>query len=161
MSKTYTKEDMQPLVDFLNKGFEIMPEGQYRDNVKKIVDNFEVAYKEAGEEAEKHAYLYALYANNVSALASYLFEYHLLTEKMGKEYYTLPSRKDADEAIAPYKEEMGNLDQEIKERQDKVRKKNRELEIFKAVGLGFSPEEAKERVVNYEAQMAQAMGGQR
>lgn len=160
MSQTYIEEDMQPLVDFMNKGSEVMPEGDYRNNLKKIVDNFKVAYQETADNVEKRAYLYALYVNNVAALASYLFEYHLLTEEMGKAYYALPSRKEADEAIAPYKEDMQKEDNEIKARNDKLRAKSRDLEVFKAIALGYSPEEAKEKVQSYEDKMAQAMGGQ-
>lgn len=160
MKIIYRKEDMQPLVDFLNKGFEVMPEGDYRNNLKKIADNFKVAYDSAADNVEKHAYLYALYINNVAALASYLFEYHLMSEEMGKEYYALPSRKDADDAIAPYKEAMQKENDEIKERQDKIREQSRGLEVFKAIALGYSPEEAKEKVQSYEEQMNQAMVGQ-
>lgn len=161
MDKLYTKEDMKPVVDFMAKYMDLLPNDNQRETIKKIVDNFKVAYDSTADNPEKRAYLYALYVNNAAVMASTLFEYQALTAEAQKEFYALPSRVDADEALKPYRDAMEAENAEIRERQDKAREKAHGLEVFKTIALGASPEEAKERVENYEKQMAQAMGGQR
>lgn len=156
----YRKEDMQLAIDFMAKYMDLLPNEDQRETFKKIVDNFKVAYDATADNPEKHAYLYALYVNNAAVMGSTLVEYHALDDKALDDYYALPSRADADEALEPYRDAMEAENAEIRERQDKAREKARGLEVFKTIALGASPEEAKERVDNYEKQMAQAMGGQ-
>lgn len=157
----FEKEQMQPAIDFMAKYMDLLPTSNQLETIKKIVDNFKVAYDATADNPEKHAYLYALYVNNAAVMGSTLVEYHALDDKALEEYYALPSRADADEALKPYRDAMEAENAEIRERQDKAREKAHGLEVFKTIALGASPEEAKERVDNYEKQMAQAMGGQR
>ena len=153
----YKKEDMQPVVDYMAKNISLIPEEAYQENLKKIVDNFKVALDAAADNDEKQAYLYALYVNNAAAMVSHLLSYGLLTPEMLKEYYTLPSRSAAEEALAPYREANEKENNEIADRQKAFMDHNRGLEVFKAIALGSAPEEAKQNVENYENQMKAAM----
>lgn len=159
MDKTYTKEDMKPVVDFMAKYMDLLPNEKQRETIKKIVDNFNVAYDATADNAEKRAYLYALYVNNAAVMGSTLVEYHALDDNAFKEYYALPSRSQADEVLKPYRDAMEKENEEIRELHDKMREKSHGLEVFKAIALGDSPEQAKEKVENYEKQMAAAMQG--
>lgn len=160
MEKTYTKEDMQPIVDFLSKGMELIKEDNYKNNLSKIVGNFKVALAAAADNNEKHAYLYALYANNAAALASYLFLNDLITPELTAEFRTLPDAATAEAAIAPYKEAVEAKRDEITAMQKEFMDHNKGLEVFKGVALGDTPEDAKAGVEAYEKKVADAMGGQ-
>lgn len=160
MDKLYTKEDMQPMIDFMSKYLDLLPQEGHRTTLKKVVDNFNVALKAAADNVEKHAYLYALYVNNASAMASTLFEYHALTKEAQEEYYKLPSRADADAVLAPYRDKSQAESNDINERQKAFVEHNRGLEVFKGIALGDSPEDAKASVAAYEKKVAEAMGGQ-
>lgn len=161
MEKTYTKEDMQPIVDFLSKGTKLIKEENYKNNLSKIVGNFKVALAAAADNGEKHAYLYALYANNAAALASYLFLNDLITQELTAEFRTLPNAAVAEAAIAPYKEAVEAKRDEITAMQKEFMEHNKGLEVFKGVALGDSLEDAQAGVEAYEKKVADAMGGQR
>lgn len=160
MDKTYTKADMQPIVDFLSKGMKLIKEENYKNNLNKIVGNFDVALAAAHNDAEKHAYLYALYANNAAALASYLFLNDLITPELTAEFRTLPNAAAAEAAIAPYKEAVEAKRDEITAMQKEFMEHNKGLEVFKGVALGDSLEDAQAGVEAYEKKVADAMGGQ-
>lgn len=160
MNKLYTKEDMQPVVDFMAKYMDLLPEQGQRETIKKIVDNFKVALDAAADNAEKHAYLYALYVNNAAVMASTLFEYHALTPDAQKAFESLPSRADADKAIAPFRDADQAEVNAINERQKARTEHMQGLEVFKGIALGDSPEDAKSKVEAYKQKMAEAMGNQ-
>ncbi len=157
----YTKEDMKPVVDFLAKGAERIGEESYRESVDKIVNNFDIALEAAGEEAEKRAYLFALYVNNAAAMASYLFLNDNLPEEMVKEFRTLPTGKDSDAAILPYKQASEAKRDEISQMQRDFMEHNKGLEVFKGIALGDSPEQAKQSVDAYEQKIAQELAQSR
>lgn len=161
MDKNYTKEDMQPVVDFLAKGTKLIPEETYQNNLQKIVDNFKVALGAAADNTEKHAYLFALYVNNASALASYLFLNNILTPELEKEFRTLPTPKVADEAIAQYKQASEAKRDEINKMQQEFLEHNKGLEVFKGIALGDTPEDAKASVEAYQQKVNAELNGQR
>lgn len=161
MDKLYTKEDMQPLIDFMSKWMDLLPNETNRTKIKKVVDNFTVALDAAADNKEKHAYLYALYVNNAVALASSLFEYRALTKEAQEEHEALPGRKEADEALAPYIDRSQAVVNDMEERRKAHAEHMRGLEVFKGIALGDSPEQAKEGVAEREKKMAETMGLQR
>lgn len=157
----YTKEDMQPVVDFMTKYLDLIPQEGMREALKKIVDNFDVALKAAADNEEKHAFLFALYVNNASAMATRLFEYRALTKDAQDAFYALPSRADAEAALKPYTEATEAAKNEIMAKDRAMQERARGLQVLSGIANGDTPEEAKEKVAQYEQQQAQAMGGQR
>lgn len=156
----FEKEQMQPVIDFLGKGLELIQEENYKTNLKKIVDNFKVAYDAAADNAEKHAYLYALYINNANAMASYLFLNNSLDDKLEQEFRALPTAKDADEMIGAYRKHNEEERNAIIATQKAFEDRQKGLEVFKGIALGDSPEEAKKGVEGYDKKVAEAMGKQ-
>lgn len=153
----YTKEEMQPAVDFLKKGLKSIPEEGYRKNIEKIVKNFKVALAAAADNAEKHAYLFALYVNNAGAMASYLFLNNLLTPELEGDFRMLPTVKESDAAIEPYKKAAEARREEINKMQQNFLEHNKGLEVFKGVALGDSLEDAKAGVEAYEKKVAEQL----
>lgn len=149
-----TFDNMNPSIDFLKHAIPEVKEEQYHDELKKIVDNFEVT-KAAADTDEKKAYAYALYVNNAIALASYLFRKNVLTEELEKEYHTLPTEDDAQAVLEEFKKASEEEKSAITERQQKFINHSREMEVFKGIALGDSPEEAESGVAGREQRMAQ------
>lgn len=157
MDKTYTKEDMQPIVDFLTKGLELIKEDNYKENLSKIVKNFPVALAAAADNIEKHAYLYVLYVNNASAMASYLFLNNLITSELEKEFRSFPTQEEAKAIIEPYQKTVESKRDEISKAQKEFMDHNKGLEVFKGVALGDSLEDAKAGVEAYEKKVAEQL----
>lgn len=152
----YELKDMQPSIDFIKEGIEKVEEEKYKEDLQKIIDNVKVAIDSAADNAEKHAYLYALYVNNAVALACYLFRNNALTPEMEKTFRTLPTEKDAQNAIQPYADRNEATRVGIMEQQQEFMKHNKGMEVFKGIALGDSPEQAKAGVAAHDAQQAEA-----
>lgn len=157
MKALYTKEDMQPAIDFLVDALVVVKDDAYKKEVQKIVDNFDVAYEQAGESNEKRAYLYALYVNNVLALGEYLLSNHLLTQKLGEAFYELPSRPEAYKAIESYDLAARAKRDEVTALQQEIIKHNHTMEIFKGIALGDSVEDAEAKVTAREQEVQKVL----
>lgn len=151
-----TVKEMQPSLDFIGKGVALVKDERYKGDLEKILKNVKEAEKAAADNDEKHAYLYALYVNNAIALACYLFRNNLLTEEMEKEFRTLPTETDAQNAIQPFADANEARRAEITDEQRAFMEHNKGMEVFKGIALGDSPEQAKAGVEAHEAQQAQA-----
>ena len=154
--RLYTMKDMQPSIDFIKAGVEKVIDEKYKADLEKIINNVKVAEDSAADNAEKHAYLYALYVNNAVALACYLFRNDLITDEEVKTFRTLPTEQDAQDAIQPYAEANEATRVGIMEQQQAFMQHSKGMEVFKGIALGDSPEAAKAGVEAHEAQQAEA-----
>lgn len=159
---TYTKADAQSSIDFISNNLEYISDEKYSSDLKKIIDNIEVAYESADTE-EKKSYLYSLYVNNAINLGCYLFRNDLLTDEITEAFHGLPTEQDAKNAIQPWIEETEKARESINEARQKILleqqtfvEHNKDLEVFKGIALGDTPEEAEAGVAKHIEEQQQA-----
>lgn len=156
--KDITQEYMKPNVDFIAKYADLLPNDGGAAKLKKMVDNFDVAWKGVKDSDEMKTYLNIIYATNARSLASELLNHDVLTPEILEEVNNLPRREDAQALVQPFIDATESKRKSIMAEQMAFAEHNKEIEVLKGIAFGDSPTKAKKAVENYDKKQAQALG---
>lgn len=157
-AKDLTQEYLKPNLDFIAKYADLVAGDKYRETLKKMVSNFDTAWKGAKDSDELKAYLNMIYITNARGLAGELLSNGQLTAEILAEVNALPSKEEGQAMVQVFSDAIDAKRNDIMQQQMAFADHNKEIEVLKGIAFGDSPTKAKKAVEERNQQLAQAAG---
>lgn len=163
-----TKQDVNHVQEFIAKALEILPKDdadkENREYFEGNLEAIETAKKNLEDnpknEQEKLTYLYDACIKWATQLAFLLFRREALGGEVEKEFRALETPEESTERVKVYMAKDEEARNEAEAPMNAYNAKDVDLQIFKAVIGGMTPEEAKQKFEEYEARVKAAQQNQ-
>jgi len=122
---------------------------------EKVLSSLNVAAGMVGDDEEKQVRIVDAAVKYVNQLAFILFRNGSISEEETAEFRELPAPEETSKKVREFEDAHQAKIDAINEQQKAVMDERKDLDLFLAVISGMSEEEAKAKMAQYEAQIAQ------
>lgn len=122
---------------------------------EKVLASLDVAADMVGDDEEKQVRIVDAAVKYVNQLAFILFRNGSISEEETAEFRELPAPEETSKKVREFEDAHQAKIDAINEQQKAIMDERKGLDLFLAIISGMSEEEAKAKMAQYEAQIAQ------
>lgn len=122
---------------------------------EKVLSSLDVAAGMVGDDEEKQVRIVDAAVKYVNQLAFILFRNGSISEEETAEFRELPAPEETSKKVREFEDAHQAKIDAINEQQKAIMDERKGLDLFLAIISGMSEEEAKAKMAQYEAQIAQ------